>query len=313
MKAILATFIILAFNMNNFESSSNNNVKPNYTWKKITNEAAFSKSYNFQLFTIDDKIWAFHHKGNYYSHDGKSWTKSPLTNSINNLAFLDYVIFNNSVLGLGHFEGNIEKFTFKSNIYKTEDLKKWSVLTTKSNIPKRFFYHPFVFNNKIWIIGGSDGQQDFDDVWSSADGITWKKEADKLPFGKRNNQQFEVLNGKIYMLSNDVWSSTDGIHWQREVAEIVKGVTLFGYESVIFDNKIFLLGCTRNNQFTSKVLWSENGKNWHEMDAPWSPRGGIAATVFKNKLYMTGGKYGGTPNHTEFIYSNDVWVLEKTN
>jgi hypothetical protein len=26
---------------------------------------------------------------------------------------------------------------------------------------------------------------------------------------------------------------------------------------------------------------------------------------------MTGGKYGGTPNQPEFIYSNDVWTLEK--
>jgi hypothetical protein len=26
---------------------------------------------------------------------------------------------------------------------------------------------------------------------------------------------------------------------------------------------------------------------------------------------MTGGKYGGTPDRPEFIYSNDVWTLEK--
>lgn len=93
--------------------------------------------------------------------------------------------------------------------------------------------------------------------------------------------------------------------------KIVKGVSLFGYKSVVFDDKIFLIGCTRNKQFTSKTLWSEDGKNWHEMDAPWSPRGGVAATVFKNKIYMTGGKYGGTPDNPNFIYSNDVWVLEK--
>ena len=26
---------------------------------------------------------------------------------------------------------------------------------------------------------------------------------------------------------------------------------------------------------------------------------------------MTGGKYGGTPDKPNFIYSNDVWSLEK--
>jgi hypothetical protein len=27
---------------------------------------------------------------------------------------------------------------------------------------------------------------------------------------------------------------------------------------------------------------------------------------------MTGGKYGGTPNHPDFQYDNDVWVLKKS-
>jgi hypothetical protein len=36
------------------------------------------------------------------------------------------------------------------------------------------------------------------------------------------------------------------------------------------------------------------------------PHGRIAATVHKNKIYMTGGKYGGTPNHPNFRYDNDL-------
>lgn len=310
MNLLLINILILCINVQPVQPTASN-IEPQYIWKKVTNQAAFAKSYNFQLFNIQDKLWAFHPKGNYFSVNGKDWTKSKLTNSIHNLAFLDYVQLNDAILGLGHFEGNIESYSFKPTIFKTTDRENWAVLSTKSNIPKRFFYHPFVFNNKIWIIGGSDGTRDFADIWSSRDGVVWKKEADNLPFGKRNGQQFEVLNGKIYMLSNDVWVSNDAINWTKVTDEIVKGVRLFGYESVVFDNRIFLLGCTRNNQFTSKTLWSEDGKTWHELDAPWSPRGGIAATVFQNKIFMTGGKYGGTPEHTEFVYSNDVWVLEK--
>ena len=104
----------------------------------------------------------------------------------------------------------------------------------------------------------------------------------------------------------------DCLNWTLETAEIVKGEPIFGYNAVIFDDKIWLLGCNRNGRFSSQVLVSNDGKNWEGKDAPWTPRGGIAATVFNGKLYMTGGKYGGTPDHVDFVYSNDLWALERT-
>jgi hypothetical protein len=289
-----------------------NKASQSYEWIELTANAAFPKSYNFQLFSIRDTLWAFHSEGNWYSLDGKTWTKSVLTNSIHNLAFLDYVYFNNVVYGLGHFEGNIEKYKLTTEIYKTTDLRTWTI-SKESNLPRRFFYHPFVFNNKIWIIGGSDGTSEYADVWNSENGVTWKKIADNLPFGKRENSQFILFNNKIYMLNNDVWSSGDGINWNVETNEIVKGQNIFGYAPVVFDNKIWLLGCNRNNSFKSELLVSDDGKTWTAQRAPWSPRGGIAACVFKDKIFMTGGKYGGPgiAGQTEFVYSNDVWSLEK--
>jgi hypothetical protein len=290
------------------ESSSVVNSNAPYHWTKLTDSADFAKSYNFQLISIRDTLWAFHPEGNWYSIDGKQWTKSQLINSISNVAFLDYVYFNDAVLGLGHFEGNIEKYQLSSEIYRTTDMKTWTT-TQKSNLPPRFFYHPFVFNNRIWIIGGGDDRNQYADVWNSEDGIHWNKQADNLPFGKREHSQFVQLNDKTYLLNNDVWSSTDGITWTKETDEIVKGEKVFGYAAVVYDNKIWLLGCNRNGSFKSEVLVSADGKTWTAQRAPWSPRGGVAACVFKGKIVMTGGKYGGTPDKTEFIYSNDVWAM----
>lgn len=287
-----------------------------YRWVKLTDDAAFRKSYNFQLFSHSNKLWAFHPAGNYFSTDGKQWTRSALPNSISNLAFMDYVQFNNSILGLGHLEGNIERHSLSTRITQTTDMATWKTLAAESNLPGRFFYHPVVFNNRIWIYGGtSDGENSFDDAWSSSDGVNWKKEADHLPFGKRNGQQFIVFQNKLYMLDNDVWSSADGLKWTK-VTDHITNAALFGYTALVFDNKIWLLGCNRNGQFASKVYVSSDGSTWEEQDAPWSPRGGIAATVHNGRLYMTGGKYGGLKEgstETEFVYSNDVWMLEKTN
>jgi len=286
--------------------------KNKFAWTKLLDTAGWKKSYNFQMFSMKDKLWVFHPDGVWYSSNGVNWNKSELTNSINNLAFLDYVQFKDAVYGLGHFEGNIESFSLKTEIYKTSDLKHWNTIATQSNLPKRFFYHPFVFKNKIWIVGGEDKHIQHADIWNSSDGINWNQVKGNLPFGKRSHSKIVNLRDTLYLLNNDVWISVDGIEWKRIATEIVKDQTVFGYAVEVLDDKIWLIGCNRNGLFTSQVLTSSNGVNWAAQDAPWTPRGGMASVVHHNKIYVTGGKYGGTPDQPDFRYSNDVWVLEKT-
>ena len=281
-----------------------------YKWVELTTNAAFPKSYNFQMFSIRDTLWVIHHDGSYYSIDGKNWTKSLLENIIKNNGFLDYVWFNNSLLGLGTFTGNIEHYALTTAIHKTSDMRHWEVLADSSNLPRRFFYHPFVFRGKLWIVGGGTEYEMFSDIWSSTDGVHWTVQAKNLPFGKRQESQFVVFKNKLFMLNNDVWSSPDAIHWIQETPRLASE-EIFGYSAVVYDDKIWLLGCNRNNTFRSEALISTDGKNWVAQPAPWSPRGGTASTVFRDKVYMTGGKYGGTPDKPNFIYSNDVWVLER--
>jgi hypothetical protein len=256
-------------------------------WNRVLDEGPWAKSYNYQI-------------------------KAALPNAINNHAFLDYVHFKGAVYGLGYFNGNIEQFTFRPEIHRTRDFVKWETLSRNSNLPPRFFYHPFVFQEKIWIVGGEDKATKYADVWNSPDGIRWRRVKDKLAFGERSNSQIVELEGRLYLLNNDVWTSTNALDWERVTPEIVPGEQIFGYTAVVFDGRIWLLGCNRNGRFSSQVLVSRDGKNWDAQDAPWSPRGGIAAAVFNDMIFMTGGKYGGTPDQPNFIYSNDLWSLSKS-
>jgi hypothetical protein len=292
--------------------ATNSDSAKDYVWTKLLDSAEWKKSYNFEMYSVRDTLWVFHPDGNWFSPDGNQWTKSTLPNAIGNLAFLDYVEYGGAVYGIGHFEGNIENFSLKNEVYKTSDFHKWQTISTESNFPKRFFYHPFAFKNKLWIIGGEDKTTKYADVWNSSDGITWRKQKDNLPFGKRSGSQVVLLKGKLFLLDNDVWSSSDGLNWQKETDEIVKGENIFGYKAVVYDNKIWLIGCNRDGKFQSQVFVSDDGRNWQPQEAPWTPRGAVAAAVYKNKIYMTGGKYGGFPKGgktTEFVYSNDVWAL----
>jgi len=284
----------------------------NYGWIQITSSAEFTKSYNFQLFDHDHHLWAFHHSGVWISENGQHWKRTSLTDAVENQGFLDYVRFKGAVYALGTFKGNIERFTQTTRIARTTDFAHWEILARESNLPKRFFYHPFVFQDRLWIVGGEDKEKKYSDAWTSTDAIHWSKVADKLPFGDRAGQRFLEFNGKLYMLAHDVWVSSDGIHWTLLTPKIADG-DIFGYSAEVFDGMIWLIGCNRSGQFRSEVLYSSDGLRWKAERAPWSPRGGVATCVFNNQIIMTGGKYGGPgiAGQTEFVYSNDVWALRR--
>ncbi len=280
-------------------------------WTRIFEHAEWTKSYNYQMFSTRDSLWMFHPDGVWNSADGIQWTRTSLGNPINNQAFLDYVEFKNCIYGLGYFEGNIERYTFRPIIFRTCDFQHWDTLSLESNLPERFFYHPFVWLDKIWIFGGSHTGKDFDDLWNSSDGVHWQKVKDGLPMGKRSGSQIIQHNKMLYLLNHDVWTSTDAIHWKNLTKFIAPGEQLFGYTAIVFDQRIWLLGCNRDGLFSSQVLSSEDGIQWKSEQAPWLPRGGLVAARHRNKVFITGGKYGGTPQHTEFRYDNDLWVMDK--
>lgn len=281
-------------------------------WKRLAEHAPFPPSYNFSLFSIRDTLWAMHPQGTWFSPDGIAWQRSGLEYIIRNDAFLDFVLFNGKLYGLGTFTGNIERYQLTTAINATADMRTWTTISRESELPKRFFYHPFVFRDMIWIIGGSDGVNEFSDTWTSSDAVHWTKIAEDLPFGKRSGDRFVVFRDTVYMLGNDVWVSADGVRWTKRMDRIARE-DLFGYSAVVYDNAIWLIGCNRNQSFTSEMIVSRDGRTWTSQRAPWSPRGGVAACTHKNKIVMTGGKYGGFRNgssETEFIYSNDVWMME---
>lgn len=282
-----------------------------YAWTKLLDSAAWDKTYNYQLFSIRDTLRVFHPDGGWYSADGNTWQQSSLTDAVGNQAFLDYVFFRGAVYGLGYFEGNIERHRFEPVIVRSTDLRHWDTLSLNSNLPRLFFCHPFVFRDKIWIVGGETEAGPTAEIWNSADGIRWERQTATASFGPRSSSRVVLLNDTLYLLNNDVWQSTDGLNWIRVQNQILPGMQVFGYDAVVWDKRIWLLGCNRNGLFSNQVMFSRDGRDWKTLEAPWLPRGGVAAGVHRDAIYMTGGKYGGTPDHTEFRYDNDLWMLTR--
>jgi hypothetical protein len=107
----------------------------------------------------------------------------------------------------------------KNDVWYSEDGKKWVEATSKAQFPERSLHTSVVFNNKMWVIGGSgyDGFMVYkNDVWFSSDGIKWKKIEMASGFSKRYGHASIVFKDKIWVIGgrggkdvgdikNDVW------------------------------------------------------------------------------------------------------------
>jgi hypothetical protein len=68
--------------------------------------------------------------------------------------------------------------------------------------------------------------QRYQDVWSSADGITWTQETAAAGFGPRWHAALIVHGGEMWVAGgfslsflNDVWRSSDGKNWRLGFAQ----------------------------------------------------------------------------------------------
>lgn len=296
-----------------------------YVWNEVTGEAQFPQGYNYPVFVQNGEMLAFN-QGGWLSKDGKNWTKTELPESGLNSAYQKYVQFGGAIYALGAIEGNYLNFKLSTKILRTRDGKTWETVAEKSNLPERIFYGATVFKDKIWLVGGFDGKKYHNDVWNSADGVNWTRVAEKTVWSPRNPSVTVVFKDNIWLFGGgeidgdkpkwnnpnserEVWSSADGIKWTRIEANLKRK---WRGTPIVFDNKLWLVGANRGGTFESASWVSDNGANWEEFSAPWSPRGAVAVWVFGDRLFLTGGKSSHTENgEIKFVYSRDVWAMSK--
>jgi hypothetical protein len=295
-----------------------------YRWSRVTEAAAFDGAYNFPVFVVRNEMWAFHPRGYWSSHDGSVWVRSALPLSGLNSGYQKYVLFHDAVYALGTMQGNYLDLHLTSRIARTEDLKEWQVVAQQSDLPLRVFYGAVVYQDRIWLIGGFDGRNYYNDVWNSIDGVRWTRVTEHAAWSARNVDMAAVFQGKLWIIGGglidgqteinpnakrEVWSSTDGVHW---VESPVRAGSAWGGAPIVFNDQLWLIAANRNSTFAPATLATADGAVWREETAPWPPRGAPAVWVFGNRLFMAGGKYSVMENGVpRFIYRNDVWSLTR--
>ncbi|MFA6032274.1 MAG: kelch repeat-containing protein [Myxococcota bacterium] len=199
---------------------------------------------------------------------------------------------------------------------------------TQSNFGfHRYGHSTVVFKDRLWVIGGI--YQDINlvplssnDVWNSADGITWTqvKPNNANGFPARDHHTSTVHDGKMWVIGggvqtdrdnrklfNDVWYSTDGVGWTQAKPDDTNGFSpREGLSSVEFGGKLWVTAGQWEDGQLNDVWFSQDGSSWEaavEDGAPgFTPRTGHTSVVFDNKIWVIAGYWAnGGPR-------NDVWM-----
>ncbi len=206
----------------------------------------------------------------------------------------------------------------------------WTAATTSASWSPRDSAASFVFNDRMWTMGGLNGNAvtgsdhavqywdavHYNDIWSSSDGRTWTREREHADWSPRRSMTVVPFQGELWMLggwspitgySNEIWKSSDAISWQKVVAK-APWAAREGQSVEVFDGKMWLLGGVNYDERTvfHDVWSSSDGLAWtmETAAAPWSGRWDHATTQFQGRIFLTGGM-----DLTKQSFS-DVWVSE---
>ncbi len=174
-----------------------------------------------------------------------------------------------------------------------------------------------VFDNKLWILGGADGNAlrfnttFYNDVWWSSDGAAWHQATANADWSARGTA-VAVFDDKLWVLGglgpslsakNDVWWSSDGATWHQATANADWSAR--GAAVAAFNGKLWVLGgmLSGGSYLKNDAWWSSDGIAWTRATAHanWLPRGAHTAAVFDDKLWVLGGMSDTTTS------MNDVW------
>ncbi len=214
---------------------------------------------------------------------------------------------------------NIEDLA--NDVWSSNDGETWVLETADTGFSGRAQFGITVFNDRIFVVGGFTNGSLLNDVWSSANGVDWVQETDNAAFSPRAQTKLLAYKTKLYALgglenffdattgsTEEIWSSTDGVTWELET-NAAPYLPKYGFEAIVFDDKMFVIGgaLVATNEETSDVWFSTDGENWNEIQQTgnrFSERVFFNSTVFRDKIWLTGGSLENTLEDT---YYTDFW------
>lgn len=120
---------------------------------------------------------------------------------------------------------------FHRDIWKSADGVTWEKVTPKEPFwsQRGMIGGSVVLHGRMWVLGGGTydtpkipDRKFFNDVWSSADGVTWTRHSEEAPWQARQYHDVAAFDGRMWVMEGyykdggnrkDVWYSADGLNW----------------------------------------------------------------------------------------------------
>ena len=193
-----------------------------------------------------------------------------------------------------------------------EKAPDWVKVTDKAGWQPRDSQGEVVFKDQLWIFGGwfDSFEAPPRDVWSSADGKTWKLVDEGRPVEAQRSaddpgvRRQDVAHGRLVQRpAAGALGQQRGlvVDRRRQVgaghASTPAGRPRIAAGAVVFKDKMWILGGTEDYYFGDEKslkndVWSSaDGKEWKQetANAGWSPRAYHQAVVLDDKIYVFGG------------------------
>lgn len=281
-------------NRNDVWSSANG-----INWDARTASAAFAPRREHKVASFNNKLWLIGGNSSGYPNDGvnDSSTRDDVWSSANGV---DWIKESDDLwkltqpgaetYRLANFKGllwligavGINREPFGSapvpSVWSSQDGVNW-LWRTKDVAPGfpagAGRYQLIEFKDQLWLIGADYGTTTLG-VWSSSDGVAWKKRDVSGGLPARQHHQLAVFKGKLWFVggmgrpvafdefANDVWSSEDGVRWVREVASAPFSPRI-GHQLAAFNDQLVLVGGESSGGgagINNEVWSSADGIEW---------------------------------------------------
>ena len=194
------------------------------TWTLVNAETPYD-GYS-EMVAYKDKMWAV--KGSVWnSTDGVNWQKVAERTPFGSRGYGELLVHDGKMWQLGSGQ----------DIWHSADGKNWTCAVKAATYGRRAASAVVAFNDRLWLIGGRVPNRNdppekgyeqyttFNDVWSSADGVSWKCDLEHAPWAPRMWFISKAYAGRMWIIGGydnvnhknfgDVWYSDDGVQWHE--------------------------------------------------------------------------------------------------